>query len=63
MPYQFRFFVNNNAVFQINLQCTKCVAMTEQNKRCQRTVCIGTENSFFTICISSAFKYINLKSL
>ena len=43
MPYQFRFFVNNNAVFQINLQCTKCVAMTEQNKRCQRTVCIGTD--------------------
>lgn len=43
MPYQFRFFVNNNTVFQINLQCTKCVAMTEQNKRCQRTVCIGTD--------------------
>jgi len=46
MPYQFRFFVHNDIVFQGQLQCNRCIADNVDKTKCKRTVCLGLPYCF-----------------
>jgi hypothetical protein len=46
MPYQFRYFINKHLVFQSNLICEQCKALTKSGNRCKRMVCIGLPYCF-----------------
>jgi hypothetical protein len=41
MPYQFSYYYNDHLLFQENLKCTQCQAITKAGTRCSLVSCIG----------------------
>ena len=58
MPYQIRYYVNHHLIFQSNLICEQCNALTKNGARCKRTVCIGLPYCFSHL---ASLKHLKIK--
>ena len=58
MPYQFRYSINRHLIFQSNLICEQCDALTKNGARCKRTVCIGLPYCFSHL---ASLKHLKIK--
>ena len=56
MPYQFRYFINHHLIFQSDLLCEQCKALTKTGVRCKRIVCFG-----LPFCFSHLYSLKHLK--
>ncbi len=56
MPYQFRYYINHHLIFQSQLICEQCKALTKSGARCKRNVCIG-----LPYCFSHLYSLKHLK--